>query len=67
MKTLKHSATLLEILHAIVAVDVSAVEMVLCNAAEVESNSIQQQLKYVGKNQRNKRKNLSPEKSICTF
>ena len=58
---------MLEILHAIVAVDVSAVEMVLCNAAEVESNSIQQQLKYIGKNQRNKRKKLSPEKSICTF
>ena len=37
-KALKHSATLLELLHVIVATGVSPLDFVSCNVAEVESD-----------------------------
>ena len=37
-KVVTHSATLLRILHAIVAVSLSALEVVTCNVAEVENS-----------------------------
>ena len=39
LKALTHGATLLKILHAIVAIGLSPLEIVSCNIAEVETES----------------------------